>query len=150
MMKQKREIRKKGISPVIATVLLISIVVVIALLIFIWASNFFGEVGKKLGKSAEQVCTEINLKAEIIENQLSVINNGNVPIYSLNVYKTLAGSIEVQKIEGINLMQGSIENRDIGTEYEKVEIMPIILVQVKNNNEAYSCEKNKIEVLLEE
>jgi len=139
---------KKGVSPVIATVLLISIVIVVGLIIFVWASNFFGEVGQKFGKSAEQVCNEINLEPEITGSQLSVINNGNVPIYSLNIYKTKAGSIEVQNLEKINLVGGDIGNWELGEGYDKIELMPVILVQMKNSQEPFPCDKIKIDVPL--
>ena len=139
---------KKAISPVVATVLLIAIVVVIAVLIFIWASSFFSDIGKKLGKSAEQACQEVNLKAALDENILSVINNGNIPVYSITIEKTVSGSVEVEKLDQVNLIQGSAITKDIGTEYEKVQLIPIILVQIKNTQETYLCEKNKVDVEL--
>jgi len=137
---------KKGLSPVVATVLLIAIVIVIAILIFIWASSFFSDIGKKLGKSSEQACQEVNIEAALDENILSVINNGNIPVYSINVNKITEGSINVEKLEQINLIQGSAITRDIGTDYESVELIPIILMQVKNTQESYVCEKNKVSV----
>jgi len=137
---------KKAVSPVVATVLLIAIVVIIALLIFIWASNFFSESGKKMGKSAEQACSEVNIEAVLDENILSVINNGNIPVYSLNIEKTAEGSVEVEKLDQINLIQGSAITQDIGTGYSKIELVPIILVQVKNTQETYLCENNKVNV----
>lgn len=146
MLNKMKRGNKKSVSPVIATVLLISIVVVVSLLIFIWASNFFGEVGKKLGKSAEQVCGEINLDAGTEGTVLSVINNGNVPIYSIDVAKTGSGSIVVQNLEKIGLGQGDAQEFEIGSGYDEIELTPIILVQVKNGQEPYSCNKNKINV----
>lgn len=139
---------KKALSPVIATVLLIAIVVVIAVLIFIWASSFFSDIGKKLGKSSEQACQEVNLKAALDGNILSVINNGNIPVYSISVEKTIRGSVEVEKLDQINLIQGSAINEDIGEGYEKVQLVPILLVQIKNTQETYLCEKNKVDVEL--
>ena len=38
---------KKGLSPIIATVLLIVITLIIAMIIFLWAKNFIGEKTKK-------------------------------------------------------------------------------------------------------
>ena len=78
---------KKGLSPVIATVLLISIVVVIALIILLWAMSFFREVIQKQGKSAEQACGEVDLEASLNGDSLSVINNGNIPVYAVKIRK---------------------------------------------------------------
>ena len=88
------------------------------------------------------------VKASLDGNILSVINNGNIPVYSISVEKTISGSVEVEKLDQVNLIQGSAINEDIGSEYEKVELVPIILVQVKNTQETYLCEKNKVNVEL--
>lgn len=136
---------KRSVSPVIATVLLIAIVIVSALLIFLWVKGFVKEAGQKMGKGAHQACDEVNLDASIDGTSLIVINNGNIPVQSITVEKTKAGSVESSKFEKI-LKQGSSEIYEIGTA-EKIEMMPAIMVEVDNAKKEYLCKDKRKEVL---
>ena len=140
---------RRSVSPVIATVLLIAIVIVIALIIFFWILSFVQEAKMKNGKSAEQNCQEINLEATLSQTSLSLKNNGNIPIRSLNIVKTSQGSINVENLTDINLLPGDSNDFEIGDPAEKTEIVPIILVEVKNSREQYLCENSKKEVFSE-
>lgn len=139
---------KKGLSPVIATVLLISIVVVIALIILLWAMSFFGEVIQKQEKSAEQACGEVDLEASIDGDSLSITNNGNIPVYAVKIRKKTGGSINIQT-EEINLYAGQ-SNPDIKVEgeFDEVDIIPVVLGQKKKSDvtTAYDCENNIVSV----
>jgi flagellin-like protein len=130
---------KKGLSPVIATVLLVAIVVVIGLIIFIWARGFITESGTKLGKNARQNCDEINLEASLDGTSLSVSNNGQVPLYGAKLEQTLAGSTTVSET-GKKLGPGSSDVYELDDSYESVKIVPIILVEKKGAREPYTCE----------
>lgn len=73
---------KRGLSPVIATVLLISIVLVIALIVFLWFKGMVQESITKFGKNIELVCEEVQMDASY-SDKLYVRNLGNVYIYNL-------------------------------------------------------------------
>ena len=62
-MKKKKKINKKGISPMVATILLIAFVVAIILLILLWGKNYIEELAEKRGLLAEkkQECTKLKL-----------------------------------------------------------------------------------------
>ena len=45
-----KAIEKRGLSPVIATVLLVGIALVLASIVFLWAKNFIGEAVTKEGR----------------------------------------------------------------------------------------------------
>jgi len=62
---KKRKISKKGISPMIATILLIGFVIAIILLIILWGKNYIEELAEKRGLLAEkqQECTKIDIVA---------------------------------------------------------------------------------------
>jgi hypothetical protein len=122
-------------------------VVVIAILILIWAFSFIKEAEIKNGKSADQNCQEVSIDTSIDGDSLAVTNNGNIPIYSLNIEKTVAGSTDLQSEDNINMFQGDSKEIVIGRGYEKVVITPIILAQVKNTNVPHECTNNKKEVL---
>lgn len=57
--------KKKGVSPVIATVLLIGIVIALSLIVFIWMSTFIGETITKFdGENVELVCDKVEIDAD--------------------------------------------------------------------------------------
>jgi len=147
MMEQKREMReksKKAISPIIATVLLIAIVVVIALIIFIWASSFVKEYCEKNKQLCDLGCQSVNLESSLDGNTLSLTNTGNVPVVNIEIRKIKGGDTEIQRESGLGLGQGNIY--DLGDSYDKIEVVPIILGEIKNSKQEFICEKNKIEV----
>ena len=72
---------KKGLSPIIATVLLIVITLIIAMIIFLWAKNFIGEKTKKFNEPVENACERVSFDAEAFESgDIDIINRGNVPL----------------------------------------------------------------------
>lgn len=141
--------RRKAVSPVIATVLLIAIVVVIALIILIWALSFIKEACLKNGKSCDQNCDEISIQITLDSGVLTVINNGNIPIYSINIEKTSQGQTELDPRENIGIAQGTAKSFDIGEGYEKVEVTPIIMGEVKNTQAPQVCKNQKQEAIAE-
>ncbi|MEM4259509.1 MAG: archaellin/type IV pilin N-terminal domain-containing protein [Candidatus Pacearchaeota archaeon] len=76
---------KKALSPVIATTLLISLVLVLAVIIFLWARAFLPEALTKSERPIEEACKDVVFIAEYSGNSLIVQNNGNVPIYGLEI-----------------------------------------------------------------
>lgn len=129
---------KRGISTVIATVLLIAIVIVVIIIIFLWARGFFSENITKNGMGINQACNEISLDASYSGNELYITNNGNIPVYSLKVKATNSGnqnSIDVDK--GILTGQSIVE--DIGS-YETVEITPVVQGIAKGAKITHICE----------
>ena len=65
----KQNINKKGVSPLIATVLLISLVIILIVTIVFWVKGFVNERISKEGAlaDAELKCTEINLDIKNIQ-----------------------------------------------------------------------------------
>ncbi len=88
------KINKRGLSPAIATVLLISLALILAALIFIWASSLIKEKNQKFGEPIENACEEIVFVAEIYECSLNIANKGKVPIQGFEIKKKTSGSIE--------------------------------------------------------
>ncbi|MBM3234038.1 hypothetical protein FJZ19_03000 [Candidatus Pacearchaeota archaeon] len=135
---------KKGISPIIATVLLIAIVVVIALIIFIWASSFVKEQCEKNKEACEMGCGDVSLDTSLDGEILSLTNTGNVPVVNIEIRKISGGDTEIQRENGLGTGQGNIYG--LGGSYDKIEVVPIILGEIKNSKQEFICEKNKIEV----
>lgn len=71
---------KKGISPLIATVLLVSFVVVLSLVIFFWGKQYVTELIEKRGDVASMKleCESVELEiVNVIGNQLNIRNMGS-------------------------------------------------------------------------
>jgi len=131
---------KRGISPVIATVLLIAIVVVLALLIFWWAKGWIEEAVKKEGRLSDQVCDEINLDLQYSGTELQVINEGTIPVYKLEIIKKSGGSIDRQAYtDGLSVGKSAII--DVGS-YEKIEVIPVILGETESGKKLYTCKNS--------
>lgn len=141
MIKQKRGVR--AVSPIIATVLLISIVAVIAILILIWATYFVKEAVMKNGVSIDQVCSELSLDASLDGTSLLVMNKGSTSISSLELRKTKAGNTETQRVTGLGAGAGG--EYEVG-DYEEIEIVPVLIGEVKNSKMLHVCENRKIDV----
>jgi flagellin-like protein len=96
---------KKGISPVIATVLLIGIVVVLATIIFIWARSFIDESAVKNGRAVGLTCANVEFQWRVVlmsascnnDPSIEINNIGNIPIYGLVLkkYDENVGSLDI-------------------------------------------------------
>ena len=78
---------ERGVSPVIATVLLIGIVIALGVVVFLWFRGFTQEAVTKFnGENIQLVCSNVQFEASYSsDGSLSVSNTGNVPIYNMNV-----------------------------------------------------------------
>lgn len=85
---------KKGLSPVIATVLLVMLAVILALIIFMWARSFISEKITKDGEVIENSCGLVQFSAVIEGGQIKVSNDANVALYGVNVKRISESGIE--------------------------------------------------------
>ena len=139
---------RKALSPVIATILLVSIALVLALIIFLWAKSFVGDAIEKDGQAVELVCEDVNFKAEAYGTKLYIENIGNVPLYGVEIRKkeligevknveTFTESVAAgETSEGIQL---SIEDIDAG---DTIIVVPILLGETNEYKKAHVCEKD--------
>jgi flagellin-like protein len=140
---------KKGLSPVIASVLLILLVFFLAILIFTWGRGFISEKVEKFGQPIDVICSDVQFDAEIIiegVETLEVSNRGDIDIYRLEIklfkggdaifrkfsYKILAGG----NAKGpINL---AMENNDRA---ESIIIYPALIgtPMGQSSNRVFTC-----------
>jgi flagellin-like protein len=134
---------KKGVSPVVATVLLVAVVIVLAAIIFLWARSFFKESvykfvdGKEL--SGEQACTKLSFEASKEDSTIAIKNTGNVPINAINVKVRDGGSTTIEHFE-VSLNIGDSTSEDVSGDAES--IIPLILAKGKKNT-LYLCDKQE-------
>ena len=84
-MKNHESGSKKGLSPVIATLLLVAIVVILALIIFLWLKSFVPEVVEKNGEDISLVCERVQFTPVYESGRLEISNDGNIPIQNMKV-----------------------------------------------------------------
>ncbi len=144
---------KKGISPVIATVMLIGIVIVIGLIIFMWFRGMTEEAVTKFdGQNIQLVCEDVDFDASYSEGMLYIENLGNVPIWDMQVQKVSAGSYETVSIKekhpnewpvtGLN--QGGATGHSVSDagSYEKFVLIPVLIGKNKEGVKKTSvCEE---------
>ena len=147
--------RKKGISPVVASVLLISIVIILAVIIFLWAKGFVSEKTQKFEQAVEFSCDPnndrgVNFEVGIYNNGtywLDFVNKGNTPIYGVVVKEIDTGSVNVKELtkslfgNTLNLGESrTIELKDLSSSVKQVLVVPIILGKSGSGIQAYTCD----------
>lgn len=138
--------RKKGISPVIATVLLIAMVVVVALIVFIWFRGMIGESATKFGKNIELVCDDVKFEASYSSPDINLVNIGNVPIFRVRLRIFKAGSHETVELDPSDdetgLKQGGAFSGSIsGTSgASKITVFPVLIGESSKGRKTYVCE----------
>jgi len=139
--------KKKGVSPVIATVLLLAIVIVLALIIFMWFRSFTQEAVIKFDKNIELVCEEISFSAQYDGSQLYVSNYGNVPIYDFDVqiasggdYQTVSLREEESTFSG--LLPGGVSS--LALNGDKFVFIPVLMGETDTGvKESFTCDDKR-------
>lgn len=148
----RKQISKKAVAPVIATILLIAIAVILAGVIFIWAKGFIGEKIQKEGSAIELACDEIAdngaIEAEYVSGSLNIVNKGNIPVYGVDIKAVGAGERRTFRIfegEGSGLTIATGETASVKLSDEEISgatelfVVPIILGEKGTNKVAYTC-----------
>jgi len=119
-----KKTNKRGVSPVIATVLLIALVVIIALIVFLWFRSITQEAIVKFGdQNVELVCEDVKFIATFDSaGTLSVSNTGNVPIYSMKLKISETGEHRTEDIKEMDAGWPSFGLRQGGSFSGTVEV----------------------------
>jgi hypothetical protein len=147
--------RKDGLSPVVASVLLIALVLILASIVFLWARGFIGEQIEKGDIPVADLCDEIIFSVDLIPDSLvegkyeaEIVNRGNYAIYSFMVVKTREGS-ELREefafpIDSQSSLNKTVDLRIDGHPPENVVFYPSLLGSVvgDSSNRPYTCVDN--------
>ncbi|MCK4552637.1 hypothetical protein KAT80_00340 [Candidatus Pacearchaeota archaeon] len=151
---------KKGVSPVIATVLLIAMVVVIGLIIFLWFRGLNEDAITKFGKNVELVCGDVSFSADYdsYSGRLSIVNDGNVNIFNMNIKIFKSGSHETKDLRenfngwpkaGLNQGEATSMYVDFGSGVEKIILIPVLAGKSEKGDRTFVCkEKDGREISL--
>jgi len=150
----KRGIGKRGLSPVVASVLMILLVLVLASIIFLWARGFIGEQVEKFGEPIENYCAKVSFVVSMYDNELEILNTGNVDIHNFNVKRISGGDSEVTLLllpaDDGESVQGfiSLEMSD-GSVPEEILVYPVLVGNVygENKNSVFNCLDAGVKIL---
>jgi len=137
---------KKGLSPVIASVLMILLVLVLAAIIFLWARGFISEQVEKFGKPVDEMCSSIDIKVVKVENELEIINRGNIDIRHFDIKLFKDGDSEISKFDfqldaGESVRESVTLKMSDGSEPDKIAVYPALIGNVRgeNSNKVFTC-----------
>lgn len=150
----KEGVKKKGLSPVIASVLLILLVLVLASIIFLWARGFIGEQLEKFGQPIEESCRNINfevvrLGTDLKNSKLEVLNKGDIDIRHLEIRMTKGGDSAVRKFDFlVNAHEAVTETisfvmpNTIDVVPDEIVVYPVLVGRVvgeASSNNVFTC-----------
>jgi flagellin-like protein len=90
---ERRVDSKKGLSPVIASVFMMLLVVILAAIIFLWSRGFIEEQVEKFGKPIESYCENIAYEVAVYDNELEIRNVANVDINHFDIKKGISAVV---------------------------------------------------------
>ncbi len=140
---------KKGVSPVISTILLITIEIIQALIILLWTRGFTKEAYLKTIGSEEKpvsiLCTQLKSDIEPFvgaDNSFGFRNKGTIPIYEFDLRLTSNdGNTNIDEynagVGGGSINPGGMitfENKDY-TNYKEVKVIPTLLATKKSGGD---------------
>jgi len=151
--------KKRGVSPVIATVLLVGMVMVTGLIIFVWFKGMTqAAITKDLGtggKNIELVCDDVKLDASYSSETLFISNNAGTPIFGIELkifedrsYKT----INLKDISNSNWPETGLKQADtfsgnigdeIGSSTTEIILVPILIGSSKDGEKIHTCDADK-------
>jgi len=139
---------KRGISPVIATVLLIAIVVVIALILFLWFRGIMKENITKFGEAIDLVCEKTNIEASYSSGAIQLRNNGNTAIYDIKLKEVSSGSHHTEDIRNIDVNFNGLGSGEtyslvysVDPDVEEITFIPILIGNSEAGDKAYVCDE---------
>ena len=145
--------RGKGISPLIATVILIAISIAIFGIIFGWMRSMVSEQVQKFGTPIDTECEKLVFSAKISENTIYISNQGNIPIAGINLKMRVNGKTVTKSV--LKTLDGVIspgETDSIAADgiasSQKNTITPIIIGKtVKTNKmQRYLCKTKTVDL----
>jgi flagellin-like protein len=120
---------RKGVSPLIATILLTALTISMFLGVFAWSKSFIKEQTEKLGGPIETACQQVIFDATLSGGYASITNKGNVVIYGFNAKAETGGTTKTKfmKTESGKVGGGEVDKLDV-SEYSTATHITLIPV----------------------
>jgi flagellin-like protein len=151
---------KRGLSPIIATVLLVAMVVVLGTLVIVWFNSLTEEAIVKFGKNIELVCDDVKFERDYSDGTLYITNNDYVPIESFEIKIDKGGAgFETKNIKDLiaswpvdGLKQGGTFSEEIAFDanVERIVLIPILIGSTSEGPKTHVCdERHGEEIVLQ-
>jgi len=153
---------KKGVSPLIATILLIGIAIVMFVIIFMWLRGMVTEQYEKFGQPLETVCQKVTFTATKDANNIYINNQGSVPIIGILpkvevnkritaerlVVRPLDSVIEIAEIDPVPIENMRRVKSIINTSGAKITVTPVIQAKSKKTGRPsnQACRDKALEI----
>jgi hypothetical protein len=152
--KNKRDVR--GLSPVIATVLLIVLVVAIALIVFLWVRGMTQEAITKFGGSGKPeniqlICGQVSFEASYTAGTgLYITNPGSIPIFGIDAKEIGDGSHKTIDLRDnanwptVGLNQGGVfsdQNFNVSSGVTEMVLIPVLIGESDSGRKTYVCDE---------
>jgi flagellin-like protein len=136
-------LKKRGLSPVVATTLLVSITLVLAVIIFFWARSFISETIEKNGRTVDMSCEDVDFFTEIRDGKLFMQNIGSVAIYAIEI--RVEGNGEINEIGQADTTIGAGESGEFNLPEginvgDTIIAVPILLGETDTKQVSYACD----------
>ena len=143
---------KKGLSPVVATILLISLALILALIIYFYARGFIGEVPEKFGRDISLACADVDFDADVAfdgvtgDVSIDLINRGNIPLYGIEVRSKSDGTISITKPFQTTISTGATAHITAtpdeltASSGDDLILVPILLGTKNDQKQQYTCD----------
>jgi len=141
----KRGVGKHGLSPVIASTLMILLVLVLATIIFLWSRGFITEQIEKFGNPIEDACEGVNFEVYRDGSKMEIVNRGNVDIRHLDIKMSKDGDSKINKfdlaIDAGDSVQSDVTLTIDGETPDKIIAYPALIGKVKGgtSNSVFTC-----------
>lgn len=153
--------KTKAISPLIATVLLIGIVIAASTMVYVWSRGFIAEEIKKFGESIDVACNKVAYDVHISAKggkifELVISNHGNVGINEINIKAIQGGKSVIKALsqlspEGSPIVIGMGETATISLNldefgldfFDSVDVTPVLLGKGEKSGRTklYACKE---------
>lgn len=142
----KKRDNKKGISPVVATVMLIVIAIALFLLVYMWIRGFQKEAVLKFNSPIETACLRVSFNAMITgttgSKNIQITNMADLPIHRFELYNVTSGGTQKLPNEGASDISPAGSTTFTGISCTKLKIIPYLLGKTQSGKEQeYACEK---------
>ena len=136
---------KRGLSPVIATILLVGIVITIGVIVFLWFQGITKEAITKFGgTNIKIVCEDVSFDAQYSGGNIFIENTGTVPIYKIKAKIAGEGSYSTIILNSswpdTGLTQGMAYSGPIEIAKE-VLLIPVLVGTSDEGDKAHTCEE---------
>jgi flagellin-like protein len=143
---------KKGLSPIVTTILLIALTVVITTIIFLWFRGMVEEGVTKFGKNIGLVCDDLQFEVSYASGTINIVNTGNVPLFRVNIKTESGGNTQTKDLKDFNggsswptggLAQGGTFSGNIGSEIgsaQKITVLPVLIGTSSKGKKTFMCE----------